>query len=372
MRVFAPAVCFDERDCSMRNLLKDLPALTRRGFLGSMAGMTAFPFALRAASGTQVAIPTDLQTPYKLNKLVIGPSHQKGEYDSESADVPFVFHHDRRFYMTYVGFDGEGYQTGLASSDDLVSWKKEGVILKRDPKSAITRYNIALTWILRKNHVFSAGELKKVGGKYLGAYHAYPKPGYEEGPAVIGLATSADLRHWDVADPCLRPEDGAAWENAGLYKACLFKEKGTYYIFYNAKNQPENWHEQTGFASSKDLKNWTRSSGNPILRNGLAGSPDERFASDPCVLRYRKQWAMFYFGLDDKGVARDLLALSEDLHSVNKCSGPLIDVGPKGSVDSTYAHKPSIVSHNGVLYHFYCAVSKEFGRGIALATSRPI
>jgi len=337
-----------------------------------MAGASAFAFVPRVAGGALQPIPKDLQTPYKLNRLVVGPSNQQGEFDSESADVAFVFHHGGRFYMTYVGFDGEGYQTGLASSEDLKTWKKEGVILRRNPQNPITRYNIALTWILRENDVFSAGNLKKVGGRYLGAYHAYPKPGLEEGPAVIGLASSADLRHWDVEEPCLRPEDGAEWEHAGLYKACLLEQAGTYYMFYNAKNQPANWHEQTGFASSRDLKKWARFDGNPVLRNGPPGSPDEHFASDPCVLRYRNKWAMFYFGLDNKGVARDLLALSEDLRKVTKCSSLLVDVGPQGSVDSTYAHKPTVIFHKGVLYHFYCAVSKEFGRGIGLATSRPV
>ena len=32
-------------------------------------------------------------------------------------------------------------------------------------------------------------------------------------------------------------------------------------------------------------KKWERFSGNPILINGPAGSPDAHFASDPCVLR---------------------------------------------------------------------------------------
>lgn len=356
----------------MRNRPGNSLTLSRRSFLGSVADASALSLAPGIASGAQGQVPDDLRTPYKSNQLVIGPSRRKGEFDSESADVAFVFHHGGRFYMTYVGFDGEGYQTGLASSEDLKTWKKEGVILRRNPRSPITRYNIALTWILRENNVFSKGELKKVGGRYLAAYHAYPKPGLEEGPAVIGLATSADLRHWEVGEPCLRPEDGAAWERAGLYKACLLETGGLYYIFYNAKNQPDNWHEQTGFATSRDLKQWVRFAGNPVLRNGPPGSLDERFASDPCVLRYRDGWAMFYFGLDDKGVARDLLALSGDLREARKCSGPLIDVGPQGSVDSTYAHKPSVVFHNGVLYHFYCAVSKEFGRGISLATSSPL
>jgi hypothetical protein len=49
-------------------------------------------------------------------------------------------------------------------------------------------------------------------------------------------------------------------------------------------------------------------------------------------------------------------------------------VGPEGSVDSTYAHKPAVVFHEGSLYHFYCAVSGKYPsevRGISVARSRP-
>ena len=55
-------------------------------------------------------------TPYKFGKLVVSPSGVDGEFDGKTVDCPFVFHHDGRFYMTYVGWDGTGYQTGLASS----------------------------------------------------------------------------------------------------------------------------------------------------------------------------------------------------------------------------------------------------------------
>ena len=46
--------------------------------------------------------------------------------------------------MTYIGFDGKGYQTGLASSHNLADWKKLACILPRDPNSPITRFNIAM------------------------------------------------------------------------------------------------------------------------------------------------------------------------------------------------------------------------------------
>ena len=59
-------------------------------------------------------------TPYKYGKLVLAASTDKDAFDCRSVDCPFVFQHDGVFYMTYIGWDGTGYQTGLASSSDLV------------------------------------------------------------------------------------------------------------------------------------------------------------------------------------------------------------------------------------------------------------
>jgi predicted GH43/DUF377 family glycosyl hydrolase len=342
-------------------------AINRRRFLAAALAPLATTRAASCLEGPS--------TPYKIGSLVLTASGVEGEYDRTSVDCPFVFHHNGLFYMTFVAFDGVGYQTGLASSSDLVHWEKRGCILRRDPASPVTKYNIALNWILRQNELRSAGELTRVGGRFLGVYHAYPNSGYEQGAAVIGLCRSSDLSHWELEDPCLRSEDGAAWERGGLYKPCLVKDGDTYYLFYNAKNQAERgWHEQTGVATSTDLKNWKRYEGSPIVRNGPSGSPNSRFASDPCVLKNGKYWALYYFGLDDKGVARDLVATSEDLLHPEKCSEIVIDVGSPGSVDSSYAHKPSMVAYKGDLYHFYCAVSRVNGReirGISVARSRP-
>lgn len=315
------------------------------------------------------------RTPHKYGKLVVAASAEPDAFDSRAVDCPFLFHHDRRYWMTYVGFDGTGYQTGLASSENLVDWKKEGCILRRDPSNPVTRFNIAMNWIVRQNELQSAGELKKFSGRFLGVYHAYPNAGYESGPAVIGLCRSDDLMHWQIESPCLRAEDGAEWESGGLYKPCLVEHKGTFYLFYNAKSKAaRGWREQTGVATSKDLKTWQRYSGNPIIANGGAGSLDERFASDPCVLIDGKRWIFFYYSLDGKGKARDLLATGKDPFHPVKTGEILIDVGPPGSVDSTYAHKPGIVYHDGALYHFYCAVSGRYPkevRGISVARSRP-
>jgi hypothetical protein len=87
---------------------------------------------------------------------------------------------------------------------------------------------------------------------------------------------------------------------------------------------------------------------------------------------------MFYYGNCSDGHARDSAALSRDLLHWVKLDQILIDVGPPGSIDARHAQKPGIITRDGKLYHFYCAVSPardphmgeiEHGevRGIAVA-----
>lgn len=319
-------------------------------------------------------------TPYHYDKLILKATGIAGTFDSKSVDDPIVFRHDGAFYLLYIGFDGVGYQTGLAKSNDLVDWKRVQCVARRDPHSKYTQYNVALSSILREKGLRSCGRALKVNGRYLGAWNAYPKPGYEEGAAVIGLAWSDDLLRWELTEPILFPEEGAPWEHGGLYRPDLLLDDGVYYLYYNAKtdlrpkSQGGGWREQTGVATSRDLKQWTRYKGNPILRNGGPGAWDELFASNPYVVRYRDKWGMYYYGLDKKGKARDLLALGDDPYHFTKVDQIIIDTGAPGSVDETYAHKPSVIWHGGQLYHFYCAVSGRWPnevRGISVARSRP-
>jgi predicted GH43/DUF377 family glycosyl hydrolase len=327
-----------------------------------------------------------IRTPHKVDRLVLAPTFRHGDFDCLACDCPFPFRHGGRFQMLYVGYDGIGYRTGLASSSDLLHWEREGMVLDRGPRGSVTEHNAALTCILRESDLFGPGELRPVGGRYLGTYHAYPGAGYEVGPAAIGLCWSRDLRHWEVEQPILRAEDGAAWERGGLYKSCLLEHAGRYYLFYNAKDRDAwPWHEQIGLAWSDDLRHWTRHEANPILPSGPAGAFDEQFAADPQVLRAGDQWVMFYYGLSAGGRACDGAAFSDDFLHWRRPQGGrvLIEPGPPGSIDSRYAHKPGVIATGGNLYHFYCAVrpaapgeTAPFDtpeiRRIALATSRSI
>ena len=301
-----------------------------------------------------------LKTPEKCNRLVVAPSGKMGEFDSHATDCPFLFFHNNYYWMTFVGWDGIGYQTGLARSSNLLTWEKVGLILGRGPAGTVTEYNIALTSIMRNNALFGSGSLKQHNGYFVGTWHAYPGQGYEEGPAVIGLCFSKDLRNWEISEPVIRPEAANSWEAGGLYKSWLMENAGTYYLFYNAKNialPGDHWIEQTGVAVSRDLVHWEKHPANPILSNGPCGTFDDIFASDPSVLYHDGQWIMFYFGFSTDGHARNSVAFSSDLIEWKKSNQILIDIGAPGSIDSKYAHKPAIIAKDKCLYHFYCAVS---------------
>jgi predicted GH43/DUF377 family glycosyl hydrolase len=93
-------------------------------------------------------------------------------------------------------------------------------------------------------------------------------------------------------------------------------------------------------------------------------------SGDPQIVRFGDLWVMFYFGAFWKPGAFDTFAVSRDLVHWTKWSGPDL-ITPSEPWDREYAHKPWLVRHEGVVYHFYCAVGTE-GRVIALATSRDL
>ncbi len=300
-------------------------------------------------------------TPCKLGRPVLGPSGVPGTYNERAVDCPFVFTHNGMYYMLHVGFDGRGYQTALSTSGDLLHWSAGRVLFPRGGSGGWDGVGVAGMWILRENDLNAPPRLKKWDGKYWMVYHSYPGEGYESGPAQIGLAFTDDetLLHWTrLPEPILSWRDGGAWERGGLYKGCLVEEGGVFYLFYNAKQRDRNpWNEQIGLATSRDLVHWERFDGNPVIPNG-EGAWDCRFCADPCVMRDGDRWVMFYYGYNGRH-AGDGAAFSRDLVHWEKWPEPLLTSGGPGSIDTFHAHKPSVITKDGVLCHFYCAVRES-------------
>ncbi|MBR2951064.1 MAG: hypothetical protein IKC46_14610 [Lachnospiraceae bacterium] len=296
---------------------------------------------------------------YKYGKAVLAGSGIEGTYNSKAVDCPNVFCHNGRFYMTFIGYDGEGYQTALAVSDDLINWEELGVILKRGANMEWDSVGMAATTLLMDKDLYGGNKLKKWQGKYWLMYHAYPGAGYETGSAEVGLAWTEDenLMDWHFyGEPVFTYKDGAAWESGGMYTTDLVEHDGKFFIFYTAKDNEDGfWTEQSSVAYSQDLIHWTRPFDYPVLPVDRQAW-DSQFASQPQVFYDSKedQWVMFYYGLGNLSACNGL-AVSKDLYHWEKFSAPILTTGAAGTIDSIYAHKPYVIWHDGALYHFYCA-----------------
>lgn len=301
-------------------------------------------------------------TPYKSNRAILAPSRKPGDYNEQGVDAPFVFKHRGRYFIMHVGFDGKGYQTVLSVSDRIDGdYRFYAFVFRRGEGNGWDSGNSAGVYITSSQELFEPRTLKRINGKYYMLYHAYPGEGYEEGPARVGLAwcDDDDLKNWHrYKEPILLPEEKYPWESGGLYKECMVEKDGVYYLYYNAKNNPTDgsfWIEQTGLATSTDLLHWEKCPQNPVFSVSEQGI-DTQFISDPFVVKDGDLWLNFYYTFDMQH-ARGNIGYSADLVHWTKYEGILLDHGGPGSIDESHAHKSCLFYENGILYHFYCAVT---------------
>jgi predicted GH43/DUF377 family glycosyl hydrolase len=317
---------------------------------------------------TMKRIYEEVRTPYKYGIIIKDESGKK-------VDCPSVFRHADKWYMIYIIFDGNGYETAIAESDDLLDWKTLGKTLtfKQEPTWDCKQ---AAGYVALQDYIWGGSyELQKYKGKYWMSYIGGALEGYETGPLAIGIAwtkTPAKVVEWNriKQNPVLRPDqqDAREFEKRKLYKSNIIYDKQRtlgypFIMYYNAKQQGEGI-ERIGMAVSKDMIHWMRYGKEPVIDNlkGISGDPQIAKIGDVLV--------MFYFGAFWKPRAFDTFACSYDLVHWTKWTGPDL-IEPTEPWDLTYAHKPWMIKHKGVVYHFYCAVGDQ-GRVIALATSKDL
>jgi predicted GH43/DUF377 family glycosyl hydrolase len=269
-----------------------------------------------------------------------------------------------------------GYETHLAVSDDLLEWEPLGKILKFRDGDVWDKWQ-ADGGIALHDHLWAGeGRPHQFDGKYWMSYIGGALQGYEPDPLAIGMAWTNDPTkpvEWTRLEnnPVLSPFDSdvRAFEKKTLYKSNIIWDKSEslghpFVMFYNGKQEGARGWERIGMAVSQDMVHWSRFGEAPVIDNitGISG--------DPQIVRIGDLWVMFYFGHVWKPKAFDTFACSRDLVNWTKWDGPHL-IEPSEPWDSTFAHKPWLIKHDGVVYHYYCAVAgKE--RTIALATSRKI
>ena len=183
-----------------------------------------------------------------------------------NTDCPTVFQlpGSRTWYMSFIAFDGKGYNSFVAESDDLVHRTKMRLAMGFGPKGEFDHGGCVLGAYLYESYGIKAPRvLKKRDGRLWSLYGAYPRQGgYDEkfcsdpkvfrdgghwtmiyfgvgrGGAHVMVAFSRDLVHW-TAHP--EPLYKAGGNPSGLDKQYAHKislvwnpANETFYMHYCA------------------------------------------------------------------------------------------------------------------------------------------
>ncbi len=311
-----------------------------------------------------IGIYEEIKTPFKYGIVLKHPDTTK------LVDSPTIFRAGNKWFMSYIVFDGKGYETWLAECENLLDWHTKEKLLSFTED----------TWDANQKAGYMAlvdiewGGKYEVGtydGKYWMSYLGGASEGYEKGILGVGMANSGSLGKsgiWTrLPKPVLLPgDDDARWfENDKIYKSSIIydHEQLTGYpfvMYYNAKGDTANY-ESIGMAVSNDMKQWQRLGSGPVItrQKGICG--------DAQIAKIGEVYVMFYFGAFWKSGAFDRFACSYDLVNWTDWQGDDL-IAPSKDYDRKYAHKPWVIKWNGIVYHFYNAVGSD-GRVIALATS---
>lgn len=351
-------------------------------------------FAQKISKNVMQKIYDEVKTPYKYG-MVVAP---KDNY--HQIDCPMVYREGNCWYMTYVvyngkdGTDGRGYETWLATSDDLLQWKTLGRLLYYADKgwdmNQRAGYPALIDWTWNGSY-----EMAKYKGRHWMSYFGGEGTGYEaiRKPLNMGMAsTKGDITQahpWETTpSPVLSINDKSAqwWEKLTHYKSTVYWDKNKtlgkpFVMFYNAGGiNPANQlkAERIGIALSSNMTSWRRlplrtakrKTGNPVFFHEAPGI----ITGDAQIVKFPHYYVMFYFSAynpERKYNAYNTFAVSRDLVNWQDWDGADL-VYPSKPYDDMFAHKSYVLKHQGVVYHFYCAVNHAGQRGIAVATSVPM
>lgn len=341
-------------------------------FLSVLAGSTALSAQVVPEKVMQ-EIYQEIKTPYKFGLVMVPPDNSK------MMDSPSIFRFKDSWYMTYIVFDGKGYETWLAQSDNLLNWDTKGRLMSFTENTWDANQKAGYI-ALQDFNWGGTYEVQKYDEKYWMSYLGGSTQGYEAGKLGIGIAFSEKLSEaaeWQrLPYPVISANDGDVrwYDSETIYKSSIIgdKEKTTghqFVMFYNAKGSDKPAGkaeaERIAMAVSDDMKSWERFGDKPVIdhQTGISG--------DAFISKINDIWVMFYFGAFWKPGAFDRFACSYDLVNWTDWKGEDL-ISPTEIYDSQYAHKPFVIKYDDVVYHFYCAVDEKGNRGIALATSKEI
>ena len=244
-----------------------------------------------------------------------GPVLTRGNWDSVDALNPSVIAHQGQLWNYYSGFDGKGWHTGLAISQDGFSWQRMGKVL-----SAESGY-------------IAANGAAIVQGSEIFYY-------YQTGDtARIALARSMDGRNFRRESLVLDLGPYGSWDERGVADPYVIRQNNRLYLYYTGMDRARR--QRLGVAVSDDGTVWYKLRDNPILELGEYGTPDARGLGEPAVWSGYGSYWMLYTGRDRGERRRLLLARSSD--GVQWQKQPLVIAGGE-PWDSQVICDPTVIA----------------------------
>lgn len=159
-------------------------------------------------------------------------------YFDGAEDPRIVASENGDYIMTYTAYDGKTARLCIASSNDLKTWKKHGLVFNTNKYRDMWSKSGAIVSELKDNKIIA----KKINGNYWMYF----------GDTNLYMATSKDLIHWDIAEneesgkpiSVLHPRMGyydSRLVEPGPY--ALYKDEGILLI-YNGSNAA-NFNDST-------------------------------------------------------------------------------------------------------------------------------
>jgi beta-fructofuranosidase len=101
---------------------------------------------------------------------------------------------------------------------------------------------------------------------YLQAPRWLGDPERRHGHASIGHAVSTDLHNWQCLPDALAPGLTGSWDDCATWTGSVIRHDGLWYLFYTGTCRAEDGViQRIGLATSADLVHWQKHPANPIL-----------------------------------------------------------------------------------------------------------
>ena len=135
----------------------------------------------------------EVKTPFKYGIVFQHPDSTK------MVDSPTIFRENDTWHMTYIVFDGKGYETWLAESADLLHWESKGKILSFTQNTWDANQKAGYPSLV---NIEWGGDysVEKYQDNYWMTYLGGNTAGYEAGTLKVGLANSnslTEIREWN-------------------------------------------------------------------------------------------------------------------------------------------------------------------------------